>query len=82
MPIQNKASQTILRHKTVQLHSIDGILLTHSAAGVTAATALSAATKSQAANANERIRIGFIGPGGQRFWGSRQDPRKASRGRC
>ena len=66
MPIQNKAT-----NNTSTPDTADSLnrrkFITHSAAGVTAATALSAATKSQAANANERIRIGFIGPGGRGF---------------
>ena len=64
MAIQKKAPKT-----TPTPDTADSLnrrrFIAHSAAGVTAATALSAATKSQAANANERIRIGFIGPGGR-----------------
>ena len=41
--------------------------ITNSAAGVTAATTLAAARTSSAAKANDRIRIGFIGPGGRGF---------------
>ena len=66
MTIQKKASQTTpTQDSTSPLNRRN--FIAHSAAGVTAATALSAATKSQAANANERIRIGFIGPGGRGF---------------
>ena len=41
--------------------------ITTSAAGVTVATTLAAARTSGAAQANDRIRIGFIGPGGRGF---------------
>ena len=41
--------------------------ITTSAAGVTVATTLAAARTSGAAQANDKIRIGFIGPGGRGF---------------
>jgi predicted dehydrogenase len=66
MTIQKKASQTTPTQDSKSPLNRRNFIA-HSAAGVTAATALSAATKSQAANANERIRIGFIGPGGRGF---------------
>ena len=41
--------------------------LAQSAAGATVATTLTAAATSKAAKASDRIRIGFIGPGGRGF---------------